>query len=394
MGSEKLAAVIKLSNSNLEYEPLLKVLTGYWRRPFSRLPKRLKERVEKDFIPIKWGMTNEEGRKNLAAQIDSQHDPRLAAEQEFWFNFYNEKRELEEELNQLERMNAHSPSDIEAKIRLVQELKKKLAHYQRTEHRRLKGSNPKKYYREVPDQEYIPFLKAKGILSKKLKATPHEIAAWMVFGDNLLYAYQSPMETIPPPRYTFRTVESAEGYFEALHRCWFGTVELDLFQPDDRYVLGAELLERWKIPTEDSARAFIAARVSESRLQDLHPISGICQVTAPELDYLPSLEEALFPLSEVEAIEANDLEVASETSATPNLNTKEWHHQNARKAAEARHNQSGGSREKRDKIRAIWASGKYSSRNICAEEECAALGMAHTTARKALIGTPEPSRKG
>lgn len=60
-------------------------------------------------------------------------------------------------------------------------------------------------------------------------------------------------------------------------------------------------------------------------------------------------------------------------------------------AAEALHNKPGGNREKKVAIRAIWASGKYTSRDLCAEEECAGLGMSHSVARKALIGTPKPA---
>lgn len=59
--------------------------------------------------------------------------------------------------------------------------------------------------------------------------------------------------------------------------------------------------------------------------------------------------------------------------------------------AEILHSRPGGSREKREKIRAIWATGKYESRDVCAEQECAALGMSFSTARKALRNTPEPS---
>lgn len=61
-------------------------------------------------------------------------------------------------------------------------------------------------------------------------------------------------------------------------------------------------------------------------------------------------------------------------------------------AAEARHGKSNGTREKRARIQAIWASGKYSSRDLCAEQEYQALGMGFSTARKALQGTPEPTR--
>ena len=63
----------------------------------------------------------------------------------------------------------------------------------------------------------------------------------------------------------------------------------------------------------------------------------------------------------------------------------------ARKSADARHNKPGGSRDKQAAIRKIWASGKYSSRDICAEQECAALGMSFSAARKALRNTPSPT---
>lgn len=64
----------------------------------------------------------------------------------------------------------------------------------------------------------------------------------------------------------------------------------------------------------------------------------------------------------------------------------------AKAAADARHSKPGGSRELKEKIRAIWATGKYSSRDICAEEEWAALGFgSFSTARKALRNTDEPT---
>ena len=59
--------------------------------------------------------------------------------------------------------------------------------------------------------------------------------------------------------------------------------------------------------------------------------------------------------------------------------------------AEIRHSQPGGSREKQAQIKAAWASGNYSSRDICAEQECAGLDMSFSVARKALRNTPNPS---
>lgn len=56
----------------------------------------------------------------------------------------------------------------------------------------------------------------------------------------------------------------------------------------------------------------------------------------------------------------------------------------------ARHSKPEGSWSKQEAIRMAWASGKYTSRAICAEQECAALGMSFDTARKALRNTPKP----
>lgn len=69
-----------------------------------------------------------------------------------------------------------------------------------------------------------------------------------------------------------------------------------------------------------------------------------------------------------------------------------WRKQKAKAAADARHARPDGSRDKHDRIRAIWASGKYTSRDRCAEEECAALNISYSTARKALKNTPDPKR--
>ncbi len=79
-------------------------------------------------------------------------------------------------------------------------------------------------------------------------------------------------------------------------------------------------------------------------------------------------------------------------ATTMQIGSPDWFKQNAKAAADARHNQPGGSREKRNAIRAIWASGKYTSRDRCAEEECAALGIASSTARNALKKQPNPKR--
>jgi hypothetical protein len=57
----------------------------------------------------------------------------------------------------------------------------------------------------------------------------------------------------------------------------------------------------------------------------------------------------------------------------------------AKFAALKRHEATNSAKQK---IREIWGTGKYTSRDICAEQECAGLNLSFTTARKALINTP------
>ncbi len=72
------------------------------------------------------------------------------------------------------------------------------------------------------------------------------------------------------------------------------------------------------------------------------------------------------------------------------IGSKLWRKRQAKVAADARHSKPGGSRDVQEQIRALWATGKYASRDRCAEEECGALGISYSTARKALRGTPGP----
>jgi hypothetical protein len=50
-------------------------------------------------------------------------------------------------------------------------------------------------------------------------------------------------------------------------------------------------------------------------------------------------------------------------------------------------------KEREDKIREIWASGKYRTRDECAACEWKEVGLGLSTARRALIRTPEPAMR-
>lgn len=53
----------------------------------------------------------------------------------------------------------------------------------------------------------------------------------------------------------------------------------------------------------------------------------------------------------------------------------------ARFAANKKHEPKNNAK---NEIKKVWASGKYTSKDLCAEQECAALGLSFSTARKAL----------
>jgi len=53
-------------------------------------------------------------------------------------------------------------------------------------------------------------------------------------------------------------------------------------------------------------KPFICAKVQESRLHDMHPLTGGTRATFPEDDWFPPLESGLFSVIEVEKIESED----------------------------------------------------------------------------------------
>ena len=210
-----------------EYTPLLSLLEGYWDRSFSRLPKQIRAVVEKKYVPVTWGMTNAQGRENLAVQIDYQNDPACAEDREHWFNYYTEMDDLRDRIEEWEQLEAPTPSE-----------------------RRLKDDG-------------IEALKAK-------------------------------------------------------------LVEMEANDP---------------------------------------------------LKLCP------------EAIQADE----THAREIPKVGSKLWRQQLGKKAANAKYDKPGGYREKHEKLRASWASGRYKSRDACANAECASLGISYSSARKALINTPDPT---
>ena len=244
--------------------------------------------------------------------------------------------------------------------------------------------------------QYIAFPKAMRQLAKRLKASPEELAVWVFLGPELggLTAYLNANELDPPPKFYFDPYvgddPDCRDYLSPLTACWFRQQDILDFTPTERYITGAALIDRCSKLLGMQPEAFIRAKIEESRLQDIHPISGVTQGRMSGDEWYPPMSSGLFARSEIETIEKEDFDSAD--AGELDLGSPEWRSQNARKAANARHDRPGGSRDRQQQIRAIWATGKYTSRDRCAEEECAELGMSFSAARKALRNTPDPKR--
>ena len=244
--------------------------------------------------------------------------------------------------------------------------------------------------------QYIAFPKAMKQLAKRLKALREELAVWVFLGPELggLTAYRNANELDPPPEFYFDPYvgddPDCRDYLSPLTACWFRQQDILNFTPTQRYTTGAALIDRWSELLDMQPEVFIRAKIEESRLQDIHPISGVTQGRMSGDEWYPPMSDGLFALSEIEAIEKEDFDFAD--AGELEIGSPEWRSQNARKAANARHDRPGGSRDRQQQIRAIWAKGNYTSRDRCAEEECADLGMSYSAARRALRKTPDPTR--
>ena len=321
------------------------------------------------------------------------------------------------------------------------------------ERKPLEAENETSSFSQRSPVQYVAYPKAMAKLRTRLDATPEELAAWVWLGPKIggLSAFVNANELDPPPRFHFGLGNGRgddHDYVSHLMACWFLTDEIDRFEPTDRYITGSALIQRWIKQPGLKPLAFILAKIRESRLLDLHPICGLTQGSDPDDVSNPPVLDALFQMSDVKAIETEDfasdvksgadstielesrsrrateLQAEPATSAgraaalpgidlrsnvadpatdkrstldpvklaDPEIGSSEWRSQTARTAANAKHDQPGGSRDKQGRMRSLWASGNYSSRDICAEQECSALEMSFATARKALLNTPDPTR--
>jgi hypothetical protein len=399
------------------FDALTFALEEWFDTPLCDLPDAARQRVEQEFFPMPWDNLSADQRRSVALQLDYQHDPATEQDQKFWWDFFEKIERLKKQRAEWEIVATPTAAELALKESRLEELNQELARMD-AQKRLARGD----YYPErksslakddlsltepVRATRYVAYPKAMQQLAARLGATPEELAVWIWLGpkDGGIAAYMNANELDPPPRFFYAAGGDSHDYIAPLMACWFKVDDIAQFAPVDRYITGAALIERWGKRPGLHAVAFILAKIAESRLLDIHPIYGGTRATFSEHSDWPPLESGLFPLTHVVQIEAEDFDADLESAglekaevveavAQPDkavVGSAEWRSINAQTAANALHDKPGGSRDKQNQIRTIWASGKYSSRNICAEQECAGLNMSYDAARKALSNTPDPS---
>lgn len=170
-----------------------------------------------------------------------------------------------------------------------------------------RGDLPDEHVSKDEDFEYIAYPRAMKRLRERLGATPQEVAAWLFFSETpgRLVAYTNANELDPPPKFGFSDTEG-DDYVSPLMACWFRRGDIEAFEPDERYITGRALIERWGQHPDIDPRAFMLAKIRESRLLDLHPGWGRTRPTWLGQESSDPLESGLFALSHVKEIEAED----------------------------------------------------------------------------------------
>ncbi len=309
-----------------DFVSLTGALEGYFDKQLAELPDEVRQRIKQDFGPISWDGMNPDQRCRVTLQVDYQRAPATEGDRKFWGDFFSHMDRIKKDIETWKAVSAPTASDLEKKEARLTELRRELAAMEQKDRKaRSDYLDPRSKRPETSPasgrHDYIAYPKALKLLSDRLKTTPEEIAAWVLMGQNDggLNAYLNANELEPPPRFFFYYYTGGD-YLSPLMACWFLADDIANFQPADRYITGKELIERWSGQPSIQLEAFIRAKIAEERLMDFHPTMGGTQWS--EGEDCPAKETALFALSHVEAIEAEDETGKVKPSETPQTGDK------------------------------------------------------------------------
>lgn len=248
---------------------------------------------------------------------DVRRDPKHDAEWQFWWDMTVRQGEIENTIKEWKDDRQASPDLRLERERQLPALKRELAMLERqtkTDERGQQSFAAREDAGRLAEEDsvrYVAYPKALHTLATRLGVTADELAAWVFMGPKIggLVAYVNANELKPPKRFHYGLGVGNErdfDYLTPLMGCWFREDDLLGFNPTDRYMTGATLVERWANVPGIQPEAFICAKIRESRLMDFHPITGGTQATETDNEGYPPMTSGLFVVAHVEAIEAED----------------------------------------------------------------------------------------
>lgn len=310
------------------FDSLTAALNNWFDIPLADLPEAIRERVDRDFFPMPWDRLDADQRRSVAGQWDYQHDPATEEEWHFWRDFFPRKEDLEAQIAKWEAAATPTAGDLALKEARLKELRQELARMERQKRQARGDYYPERKSLEADKEsahetDYIAFPKAMKILANRFRATPEELAVWIFMGPDTggIAAYRNANELNPPPRFYF-DCSMGEDYLSPLMACWFRQDDVDGFDPADRYITGAALIERWSNQPGLLPEAFICAKIAESRLLDIHPTFGGTRGTHDDTIF-PPLSAGLFAMNDIEQVEAEDALDAARASPNSDAELEE-----------------------------------------------------------------------
>lgn len=303
---------------NGTYVSLVATLDLWFGAVRADLPDPVWRAIEHEVFLSDWDALAPDQRRSVAQQIDNQRDPAKADERKYWWDYGVRRYELETRIAQWKQATGDSVTDLATRESALADLRKQLAaldlaadQYEKATQRAAREQTS-----SLPDpkgkQKYIPYVRALARWAERLDATPEEVAAWVYFGPEAggLAAYLNANELDPPPRFFYGTMFLPQrtdwDYVAPLMSCWFREEDVESFEPTNRYLTGETLKAEWANVPGLRFEAFVAAKVRESALLDIHPIMNSTQATEVGDETYPPVSSALFLRAEVRRIEMEE----------------------------------------------------------------------------------------
>lgn len=320
----------QLHRGRRKYQSWHSRLADLYELSLAELPTEVRIELETDIQPFDWDALASDQRASWADQWDIQNDPARNGENEFWFDHFTRVAELEAEIVKWESTRAIGTQELVLQETRLEELRVELSAL-KSQTKRVRplfseaGEQTIATTLDLPtNRSYIAYPIAMDLLAEKHGAKPHDLAIWVMSGPGEGKGLSAFVHdgSDNPRVFQFPTEESGGvDYLSMLVGAQFDRAEIERFKPDDFHLTGLLLVERWQKHSSIAAsvEGFITSKIRESRLTDIHPISGRTQWTYPGSNARPSKESAIFSLREIENIEIEDGLVKLEHAARPDV---------------------------------------------------------------------------